>query len=78
MSTLAFILQRYKILFKRSPELKFYTKIFIFALLEIKRQFLYSIILFLSANAAAQETVNNYRLPIDGAVSLSANYGPLP
>jgi murein DD-endopeptidase MepM/ murein hydrolase activator NlpD len=43
----------------------------------MKRQFLYSVVFFLSANVSAQEAVNYFRWPVDGAVSLSANYGEL-
>jgi hypothetical protein len=43
----------------------------------MKRQFLYLTALLLSANVSAQEKEDYYRWPVDGAVSLSANYGEL-
>ncbi|MDR3133977.1 MAG: M23 family metallopeptidase [Prevotellaceae bacterium] len=43
----------------------------------MKKQFLYFIVFLLSVNVSAQETANYFRWPVDGAISLSANYGEL-
>jgi murein DD-endopeptidase MepM/ murein hydrolase activator NlpD len=43
----------------------------------MNRQFLYSILFLLPVNVPAQEATQYFRWPVDGVVSLSANYGEL-
>ncbi|MDR3350773.1 MAG: M23 family metallopeptidase [Prevotellaceae bacterium] len=43
----------------------------------LKKQFLYSLVFLLSVNVSAQEGAGYFRWPVDGAISLSANYGEL-
>ena len=44
---------------------------------KMKRQFLYAVVFLLPVQAPAQDIDNYFRWPVDGAVSLSANYGEL-